>query len=397
MKKSLVLVFNCGSSSIKFAIVDLTSEENILHGLIQQIGSKEADISWQENGKKQQQKLPNINYQAALDIILTLIREKKSLADKILAIGHRVVHGGEYFTKSAIINEQVLNAIRECQDLAPLHNPAHILGIEAAQKAYPKIPQVAVFDTAFHQTMPKHAYLYAIPYNLYTEHKIRKYGFHGTSHRFVAQKAAEILDKPLAKCSFITAHLGNGCSVCAIANGKSIDTSMGLTPLAGLVMGTRSGDLDPSIHAHIADKLGYDVHKINTMLNKESGLLGISGINSDMRTIEQAAKQDNKQAVLAIEMFCYRLAKYIASYAILLGRIDALIFTAGIGENSAAIRAKTINYLKSLNFFLDIQANASHGKKNSGIITKLNSTVAMVIPTNEELLIAKDALLLVNP
>ena len=348
MKKSLVLVFNCGSSSIKFAIVDLTSEENILHGLIQQIGSKEADISWQQNDKKQQQKLPNINYQAALDIILTLIREKKSLADKILAIGHRVVHGGEYFTKSAIINEQVLNAIRECQDLAPLHNPAHILGIEAAQKAYPKIPQVAVFDTAFHQTMPKHAYLYAIPYNLYTEHKIRKYGFHGTSHRFVAQKAAEILDKPLAKCSFITAHLGNGCSVCAIANGKSIDTSMGLTPLAGLVMGTRSGDLDPSIHAHIADKLGYDVHKINTMLNKESGFLGRSGINSDMRTIEQAAKQDNKQAVLAIEMFCYRLAKYIASYAILLGRIDALIFTAGIGENSAAIRAKTINYLKSL-------------------------------------------------
>jgi acetate kinase len=394
MQKTLIFVLNCGSSSIKFAVIDPHAENNFLSGIIQNIGTKNADISWIEKRTKKSNELPNINYQEALHYIFNLVQNNKNLAAKILAVGHRVVHGAEHFTESVIIDKRVLNAIRKCQDLAPLHNPANILGIEIAEKVYPKLPQIAVFDTAFHQTMPKYSYLYAIPYELYTNHQIRKYGFHGTSHRYVSQKAAEILGKPLDGCSFISAHLGNGCSICAILNGKSIDTSMGLTPLEGLVMGTRSGDIDPSLHIHLVDKLGYDIHKVNTMLNKESGLLGISGVSSDMRAIENAAKKGNQQAIIAIEIFCYRLAKYIGAYAIVLGKIDALIFTAGIGENSPYIRAKTIKWLQMLNFALDPKLNANHGKGNNGIITKVNSNVAIVIPTNEELMIAKDTALL---
>ncbi len=394
MQKTLVLILNCGSSSIKFAVINPASEDNILNGIVQRIGSKDADISWTGKQAKKSKGLANINYQEALHYIFNLIKSYKNLAAKILAVGHRVVHGGEHFTKSVIIDKKVLNAIKNCQDLAPLHNPANILGIEVAKKIYPKLPQIAVFDTAFHQTMPKHSYLYAIPYKLYTKHQIRKYGFHGTSHRYVSQKAAEILAKPLETCAFISAHLGNGCSICAILNGKSVDTSMGLTPLEGLVMGTRSGDIDPSLHIHLVDKLGYDIHKVNTMLNKESGLLGISGISSDMRTVENAAKKGNQRAITAIEIFCYRLAKYIGAYATVLSRIDALIFTAGIGENSAHIRAKIIKWLKMLNFVLDPKLNANHGKGNSGIITRANSSIAIVIPTNEELMIAKDTALL---
>lgn len=394
MQKTLVLVLNCGSSSIKFAVIDPHTEDNFLSGIVQCIGIKNADISWIEKRTKKNQKLPNINYQEALYYIFNLVQSNKNLTAKILAIGHRVVHGGEHFTKSAIIDKKVLNAIKNCQDIAPLHNPANILGIETAKKVYPKLPQIAVFDTAFHQTMPKYSYLYAIPYELYTKHQIRKYGFHGTSHRYVSQKAAEILARPLNRCAFISAHLGNGCSICAILNGKSIDTSMGLTPLEGLVMGTRSGDIDPSLHIHLVDKLGYDIHKVNTMLNKESGLLGISGISSDMRAVENAAIKGNKRAIIAIEIFCYRLAKYIGAYATILGRLDALIFTAGIGENSSYIRAKTIKWLKMLNFSLDSKLNANHGKGNNGIITRINSNIAIVIHTNEELMIAKDTAML---
>ncbi|MCK4607920.1 MAG: acetate kinase [Gammaproteobacteria bacterium] len=396
MLKNLVLVLNCGSSSIKFAVVDPVSEQNSFNGLVQCIGAKEAGISWKQDGNKQQQALPNVNYPDALNFILDLIKQDKELAERLFAVGHRVVHGGERFTASAVINPQVLDAIRDCQGLAPLHNPANIAGVEAAQKALPKLPQVAVFDTAFHQTMPKHAFLYAVPYDLYTSHQIRRYGFHGTSHRFVAQQAANLLSKPLTECSFITAHLGNGCSVCAIANGKSVDTSMGLTPLEGLVMGTRSGDIDPSLHAHLVDSLGYDIRKVNNMLNKESGLLGISGIDSDMRAIEEATANGNEQAALAAEIFCYRLAKYIGSYAIPLGQIDALIFTGGIGENSDFIRANTIKWLSLLGFQLDAEQNKTHGRQNGAIITTEGSTKALVIPTNEELMIAQDAIALTN-
>lgn len=389
MKRNLVLVLNCGSSSIKFAILDPESEATSFNGLVQCIDGKDANISWKQNDKKHTKALPDINYHDALNFILALITEFKN---RICAVGHRVVHGGEHFTKSVVIDAKVLAAIKACQDLAPLHNPANIAGIIAAQKAFPDLPQVAVFDTAFHQTLPEYAYLYAIPYELYTKYQVRRYGFHGTSHRFVAAKAAEMLDKPLAQCNLITAHLGNGCSVCAIKNGASIDTSMGLTPLEGLVMGTRSGDVDPNLHVHLVDTLGHDIHEINTMLNKNSGLLGISGVNSDMRALEAAAAEGNKMANLAIEIFCYRLAKYIGAYAIPLGRIDALVFTGGIGENSTLIRAKVINWLEILNFHLDIAANENHGADNKGIITKPDSTIALVIPTNEELLIAKDAI-----
>lgn len=385
----MILVLNCGSSSIKFALVDPITANIPMNGLVECIDKPEARIKWNISDK-QTKDLPNISYRKALEFILQLIREQQDLYNQIIAVGHRVVHGAECFTESVVINTEVLDAIKQCQDLAPLHNPANIQGIEVAQQAFPDLPQVAVFDTAFHQTMPEHAYLYAIPQELYTKHQIRRYGFHGTSHRFVAQQAAEILAKPMAECNFVTAHLGNGCSVCAIANGKSVDTSMGLTPLEGLVMGTRSGDIDPGLMMHLIDRLGYDINQVNDLLNKQSGLLGISDLDSDMRNLEEAAENNNPQAKLAIEIFCYRLAKYIAAYAVTLGGIDALIFTGGIGENSTLIRAKTLSWLTALNFHLDEDLNATNGD-DKGCITTNNSATALVINTNEELMIARDA------
>ena len=384
----MILVLNCGSSSIKFAIVDPITANIPMNGLVECIGKPDARIKW-NIAAKQTKDLPDISYKDALQFILELIREQQDLFNQIIAVGHRVVHGGECFTESVLIDDEVLNAIKQCQDLAPLHNPANILGIEAAQQAFPDLPQVVVFDTAFHQTMPEHAYLYAIPQELYTKHQIRRYGFHGTSHLFVAQQAAEILAKPITECNFVTAHLGNGCSVCAISKGKSVDTSMGLTPLEGLVMGTRSGDIDPGLMMHLVDRLGYDINQVNDLLNKQSGLLGISDLDSDMRNLEEAAENNNPQAKLAIEIFCYRLAKYIAAYAVTLGGIDALIFTGGIGENSTLIRAKTLSWLTALNFHLDEKLNATNGDDN-GCITTNNSVKALVINTNEELMIARD-------
>jgi acetate kinase len=390
-KSKVVLVLNCGSSSIKFAIVDPITTDNVCSGLVQSIGSKNANLVWKQDGSKSQKDLPDINYQEALDVILDLVHKDQNLFSRICAVGHRVVHGGEYFTKSSIINDKVLGSIQDCQSLAPLHNPANILGIQAAQKSFPSLPQVAVFDTAFHQTMPRFAYLYAIPYDLYSQYKIRRYGFHGTSHRFVAQEAARILNKPFTQCSFITAHLGNGCSICAIANGKSVDTSMGLTPLEGLVMGTRSGDVDPSLHAHLVDQLGYDIHKVNDILNKQSGVLGISGLDYDMRIVEAAIEKGDERCILAGEILCYRLAKYIGAYMIPVGKIDALIFTGGIGENSPYVRANTLKWLSILNFHLDVKLNEENGKSTNGLITKENSVKALVVRTNEELMIAQDA------
>jgi acetate kinase len=394
-EKQNVLVLNCGSSSVKFSIINPQTEETLLSGLVQNIGNKEANMVYKQQGDKQTKQLPHVHYQEALDIILNFVKADANLFNNIFAVGHRVVHGGEDFTDSTIIDEKVLEAIYACQDLAPLHNPANIMGIEEAKKIFPDLPQVAVFDTAFHQTMPNYAYLYAIPYELYTEHKVRRYGFHGTSHRFVAEKATTILNKPLEQCSLITAHLGNGCSITAIANGKSIDTSMGFTPLEGLVMGTRSGDVDPSLHSHLSSVLGLNLETITNLLNKKSGLFGISNISADMRTLESEIDNGNKQALLATEIFCYRLAKYIGAYAIPLGKIDALIFTGGIGENSPFIRAKTIQWLKILNFHLDEEKNNNNGKMSKGLITTKDSAIALVIPTNEELSIARDAYKLV--
>ena len=394
MEKKLILVLNCGSSSIKFAVLNPDAQLTVLSGLIQKIGSAEADIKYLLEGKTTSCDLPNIDYHEALQVITKIIHSTKSIADNILAVGHRVLHGGGKFTKSVVITSEVLQAVRDCIPLGPLHNPANILGIEETTKAFPALKQVAVFDTAFHQTMPEHAYIYPIPYELYQKHGIRRYGFHGTSHRFVCRRAAALLEKDLGSSAFITAHLGNGCSLAAILNGKSVDTSMGLTPLEGLVMGTRSGDVDPSLHMHLVDNLGYDIHKITNILNKQSGLLGISQTDSDMRTIESKAASGDKQATLALEIFCYRLAKYIASFAVPLGKIDALIFTGGIGENSTVVRAKTLSLLKIFGFVIDPEHNMVHGKNSKGIITKNNGPIAMVVPTNEEQLIAEDTLAL---
>jgi len=396
MGKNLILILNCGSSSIKFAVMDPEKNHTKMSGLIQRIGSKDASIKYSKNKKTTSRKLSNIGYQDALEVITDIIDSEKSIARNILAVGHRVVHGGEKFTKSVIITDKILKAIRDCATLAPLHNPANILGIEGAIKAFPGKKQIAVFDTAFHQTMPNHAYIYPIPYELYKKHQVRRYGFHGTSHKFVSAEGAKTLKKDLKKSAFITTHLGNGCSVAAILNGKSVDTSMGLTPLEGLVMGTRSGDIDPSIHVHLVDNLGFDIHKVTDILNKESGLLGISGIDSDMRTVEEKAKKGNKRAILAIEIFCYKLAKYIASLIVPLGKLDALIFTGGIGENSETVRAKTLSWLKFFDFKIDSKSNAINGKKTKGVITKKGGPIAIVVPTNEELMIAKDTLSLVK-
>jgi acetate kinase len=392
MSKALVLVLNCGSSSIKFAVIEPQTGANFISGLVQNIGAPEANIKYKGSKSKEAEtrSLPDINYHAALQVIVDIIHASGDIANDIFAVGHRVVHGGEKFTESAIITEEILRAIRENSYLAPLHNPANITGIEEAIKAFPNLPQVAVFDTAFHQTMPDHAYIYPIPYEFYKEHRVRRYGFHGTSHRFVSNQAAKLLGKPLNQAAFITAHLGNGCSATAVLNGKSIDTSMGLTPLEGLMMGTRSGDVDPGLHAYLADNLGYDIHKINDVLNKKSGLLGVSGIASDMREIEKQVMVGNPGAILAFEIFCYRLAKYIAALAVPLRRIDALVFTGGIGENSQMVRAKTLAWLKVFNFKLDVDRNEIHGKKSNGIITAEESPVAIVVPTNEEWLIAED-------
>ena len=393
-EKKLILVLNCGSSSIKFSVIDPVAEQIFASGVIEEIASKRTKLKFKLGSANnyQTEDLPELEYSAALNKIIWLLSNQPDLLDKVVAVGHRVVHGGEKFTSSVIINQEVLQSIADCISLAPLHNPAHLLGIKTILEALPKIKQVAVFDTAFHQTLPEHSYLYALPYQLYRQHKIRRYGAHGTSHRFVANQASLLLEKPLTECSLITAHLGNGCSVAAILNGKSVDTSMGLTPLEGLIMGTRSGDIDPDICTYLANNLKYDTTEISNLLNKQSGLLGISEATSDMRTIEELSSQGNKSATLALEMFCYRLAKYIAAYLVPLGKLDALVFTGGIGENSPLVRAKTITSLKFLGLVLDPEHNETKGKYNHQVITKSLSPMAMVIPTNEELMIAKDTL-----
>lgn len=394
MKKSLVLVLNCGSSSIKFAVIDPQTGISSISGLVQNIGASEANIKYKRGSESKAQNLPKIEYSAALRVIVDLIHSFDEIKDSIFAVGHRVLHGGEKFTRSAIVTGEVLQAIRDNVCLGPLHNPANIMGIEEATKDFPGLPQVAVFDTAFHQTMPDFAYIYPIPYELYQKYKVRSYGFHGTSHRFVCKQASVILEKPLEQSAFITAHLGNGCSITAVLNGKSIETSMGLTPLEGLMMGTRCGDIDPSLPAYLTNVLDCDIHKVTDMLNKESGLLGISGVSSDMREIEKQVLAGNKRAILAFNMFCYCLAKYVGSLAVPLGRIDALVFTGGIGENSQMVRARTLEWLKIFNFKLDVERNEIHGKNSKGIISADGSTVAIVVPTNEEWLIAQDTALL---
>ncbi|WP_153915958.1 acetate kinase [Shewanella sp. TC10] len=398
MSEKLVLVLNCGSSSLKFAVIDAVSGDDHISGLAECFGLEDSRIKWKVNGAKNEAKLGafTAHREAVEYIVNNILADQPELAAQIQAIGHRIVHGGEKYSRSVIINEDVIKGIEDCASLAPLHNPAHLIGIRAAMASFPSLPQVAVFDTAFHQTMPEHAYIYALPYKLYREHGIRRYGMHGTSHLFVSREAAKVLNQDVADTNVIVAHLGNGASVTAVKGGKSVDTSMGLTPLEGLVMGTRCGDMDPSIIYHLVNQLGYTIDEVNNLLNKQSGLLGISELTNDCRGIEDGYKDGHKGASLALEIFCYRLAKYIASYTVPLGRLDAVVFTGGIGENSDIIRAKVLEMLAIFNFNVNEEKNLAARFGKDGVITEEGSTVAMVIPTNEEWVIAEDAIKLIK-
>lgn len=389
-----VLVVNCGSSSVKFAIVDPATGEQYLSGLAEALGLPEAEISWRfGDGDKQKAKLANnADHTAALTYMEEQILEgKPELIKSFIAVGHRVVSGGELFSQPTLITEEVIKGIEQCIPLAPLHNPAHLLGIAAARRLFSHLPHVAIFDTAFHQTMPEKAFLYALPHELYEKHSVRRYGAHGTSHYFVATEAAKLLNKPLSETNIITAHLGNGGSITAIKNGQCVDTSMGLTPLEGIVMGTRSGDLDPSIVFFLMKNLGYSADEVSNILNKKSGLLGLSGKTSDFRGIMEGRDQGDKLCTQAFDIYCYRLAKYIASYYVAVGNVDALIFTGGIGENAKPMRAEVLRLLAGFGYVEDPEANQYARLGKSGLITKAGSAKAYVIPTNEELVIAQGA------
>ncbi|CAI0993223.1 acetate kinase [Serratia proteamaculans] len=395
MSSKLVLVLNCGSSSLKFAIIDAVNGEEHLSGLAECFHLPEARLKWKMDGAKHEAALgAGAAHSEALNYIVnTILAQKPELSAQLTAIGHRIVHGGEKFTASAVINDEVLQGIKDSVPFAPLHNPAHLIGIAEALKSFPKLADknVAVFDTAFHQTMPEESYLYALPYSLYRDHSVRRYGAHGTSHFYVTQEAAKALNKPVEEVNLITCHLGNGGSVAAVRNGKCVDTSMGLTPLEGLVMGTRSGDIDPAIIFHLHDSLGMSVDQINKMLTKESGLLGLTEVTSDCRYVEDnyESKADAKRAM---DVFCHRLAKYIGAYSALMdGRLDAVVFTGGIGENAGMVRELTLNKLGLLGFEVDHDRNMAARFGKSGAITKDGSRLALVIPTNEELVIAQDA------
>ena len=387
----LILVLNCGSSSLKGAVLNSENGDVLLSCLGEKLNLADAYITFKVNGQKERVDLSATpNHTGAVGAMLEKLKAM-GLDSQIGAIGHRVVSGGEEYSESVLIDDSVMAAIEKCIPLAPLHNPANLLGIRAAQDIFKGLPNVAVFDTAFHQTMPEHAYLYAIPRKFYRELGVRRYGFHGTSYRFVAEEAANVLGADKNNLKLVIAHLGNGASITAVRNGKSMDTSMGLTPLEGLVMGTRSGDVDPSIFSFLADNLKLSTQQITDILNKESGLMGISELSSDCRVIEEESLNGHEGAVLALEMFSYRLAKYVASMAVAAGGLDALVFTGGIGENSDIIREKVLNYCEFLGFSVDKEANTAARFGKAGVITAAGSKVkSVVIPTNEELMIAQD-------
>ncbi|XYU91920.1 acetate kinase [Pasteurella multocida] len=388
------MILNCGSSSLKFSILDPQTGEEKLSGLAEAFHLDDARIKWKLHGEKGNADLgAGAAHSEALNFIVNSIFPlDPSLKEDIVAIGHRIVHGGEKFTSSVVITDEVVQGIKDAVQFAPLHNPAHLIGIEEAFKMFPhlKDKNVAVFDTAFHQTMPEEAYLYALPYSLYREHGVRRYGAHGTSHFFVSQQAAERLNVPAEQVNVITCHLGNGASIAAVRHGQCIDTSMGLTPLEGLVMGTRSGDIDPAIVFYLHDNLGLSVEEINTLLTKKSGLLGLTEVTSDCRYAEDNYDKE-APAKRALDVFSYRLAKYIGSYMAVIGeRLDAIVFTGGIGENSSLVRELTLNHLKLFGYQVDSDKNKAARFGHEGVITADNTPVAMVIPTNEELVIAQD-------
>ncbi|MCR1898150.1 acetate kinase [Irregularibacter muris] len=389
-----VLIINCGSSSLKYQLINMTNEQVLAKGLGERIGIEGSVLTHQPEGKdKVVIQKPMKDHKVALEILLGMLVDEEhgviDSMDEISAVGHRVVHAGEKFASSVLITDEVMNALKECIDLAPLHNPPNIMGVEACQEILPNVPMVGVFDTAFHQSMPEEAYIYPIPYEYYDKYKVRKYGFHGTSHKFVSQRAAEILDKPIETLKIITCHLGNGASIAAIKDGKSIETSMGFTPLEGLAMGTRSGDIDPAIVTFLMEKEGMTSQEVNDILNKKSGVLGISGVSSDFRDIEGAAEEGNKRAQLALDVFNYRVRTTIGAYAAAMGGVDVIVFTAGLGENSASNRQEICKGLEFFGAEIDEEKNNIRGKE--AIVSQENSKVKiMVIPTNEELMIARD-------
>ncbi len=384
-----VLVLNCGSSSAKFAVIDASNGHELVSGIAQRLGSPQATLDFKVEAHKESRLLHGAAHEQALRAVVALL-EELGVANQIAGIGHRVVHGGAKFSGSMPITAEVVAKIEECIPLGPLHNPANLLGIKISQELFPGLPQVAVFDTAFHQTMPPRAYLYAVPYEWFTKHEVRRYGFHGTSHRYVSQQAVKQLGLDPEDHAIVTAHLGNGCSLAAVRNGHSMDTTMGLTPVDGVVMGTRSGSIDPSIISHMKKALNCSAEQVMDVLNKQSGLVGISGLSNDMRTLQEAAATGHERAALAIEKFCYSVAKAAASMFVSLGRVDALVFTGGIGENAVNVRAQIVELLGFAGFSLDAHANAFHGKALRGRITRSTSPMAAVVATNEELMIAMD-------
>ncbi|MCD6179723.1 MAG: acetate kinase [Bacteroidales bacterium] len=390
-----IIVLNCGSSSIKYQLFDMPSQQVIAKGLVDKIGLKGSLIDHErEDGAHAILEGEILDHKQGIEYVLGVLLSEKygsiKELEEIDAVGHRVVHGGERYGESVRINESVTNTLEEMIDLAPLHNPPNLDGINAITELLPEVPQVGVFDTAFHQTMPKHSFLYGIPYSLYKKHGVRRYGFHGSSHKFVSKKAAEFLNKPMSELNIITCHLGNGASIAAIQKGKSIDTSMGMTPIEGLIMGTRSGDLDIGALFHIIKKEKIDLATANTLINKHSGMLGISGVSSDMRDIEKAAEEGNERAQCSLKMYQYRIKKYIGSYAAAMGGVDTIVFTGGIGENDWLTRQNSVQGLEFMGVELDKSKNTGMRGKTMDISTDSSKVKILVIPTNEELVIASD-------
>lgn len=396
-----ILVLNCGSSSVKYKLLDMESNEELGSGGVEKIGMKGSFLKHKrKDGQKVMLKGEILEHQTAVEYILGVLTSQKHGAveslEEINAVGHRVVHGGEKFNSSVLITDDVIQKIVECIDIAPLHNPPNLAGINAINELLPNVPQVAVFDTAFHQTMPEYAYMYGIPYSLYTKYGIRRYGFHGTSHRYVSQRACDFLGLDYKKTKMITAHIGNGASVTAIENGKSVDTSMGFTPIEGLMMGTRSGDVDLGVVTFLMEKETIGSASVSTLFNKHSGVLGISGLSSDMRDIENAITNGNERAKLALEMYEYRIKKYIGSYIAALNGVDVIVFTGGVGENQTGTRQKVCESLSFMGVKIDKKLNASSRGKEVLLSTPDSTVKVVVIPTDEEFMIASDTLEIVN-
>jgi acetate kinase len=388
-----VLVINAGSSSIKYQLYQMPDATVLAKGVVEKIGEEASKLSHCYNDKTHTIDAKVENHEEGMELILSMLVSKDvgviESVSEIGAVGHRVVHGAEEFTGSVVIDEKVIASIEKFADLAPLHNPPNLTGIRAAQHKLPKAKQIACFDTAFHTTIPEVAYMYALPYELYEKYRIRRYGFHGTSHRYIARRAAVLMGKGKYDVNLVTCHLGNGCSITAVKNGKSVDTSMGLTPLEGVVMGTRTGDFDPAVLFYLADE-GYNTKTLNLLCNKKSGLLGISGLSNDMRNLSELAEKGNKRAKLAIDIFCYRIRKYIGAYTAVLGRVDAVIFTGGIGENAVDVRQQICSGLDRIGIEIDLNKNRSTVAKEGQISTDSSKVKVLVIPTNEEAAIAND-------